>query len=65
MGARAEPWIGLALCVTVVLVWAWEQLVPNPDGSQALAAAWLPLAGTYRATSPARICSGSSRSWRS
>ena len=35
--ARAEPWIGLALCVAVVLGWAWERLVPNPDGPQAFA----------------------------
>ena len=44
LGARAEPWIGLALCVAVVLGWAWEQLVPNPDGPQAFAPDWLPLA---------------------
>ena len=41
--ARAEPWIGLALCAAVVLGWAWEQLVPNPEGPQAFAPDWLPL----------------------
>ncbi len=42
--ARAEPRIALALCAAVVLGWAWEQLVPNPDGPQAFAAPeWLPL----------------------
>ncbi len=44
VGTRAEPWIGLALCVAVVLGWAWEQTVPNPDGPQAFAPDWLPLA---------------------
>lgn len=44
LGSRAEPWIGLALCAAVVLGWAWEQLVPNPDGPQAFALDWLPLA---------------------
>ncbi len=43
-GARAESWIGLALCVTIVLGWVWQQLVPNLDGSQAFAPDWLPLA---------------------
>jgi len=32
------------VCVAVVLGWAWEQLVPNPDGPQAFAPDWLPLA---------------------
>jgi hypothetical protein len=44
LGRRAELWIGLALCAAVVLGWAWEQLVPNPDGPQAFAPDWLPLA---------------------
>ena len=39
-----EPRIGLIVCVAVVLGWAWEQLVPNPDGPQAFAPDWLPLA---------------------
>ncbi|MBI3748611.1 MAG: hypothetical protein HY262_07180 [Chloroflexi bacterium] len=42
--SRIEPWIGLALCAAVVLGWAWEQLLPNPDGPQAFAPDWLPLA---------------------
>jgi len=44
VGSRAEPWFGLALCAAVVLGWAWQQLVPNPDGPQAFAPDWLPLA---------------------
>lgn len=44
LGAKAEPGIGLALCVAVALCWAWEQFVPNPDSSQAFAPHWLPLA---------------------
>jgi hypothetical protein len=43
LGARAERWIGLALCAAVVLGWAWDRLVPNPDGPQAFAPDWLPL----------------------
>ena len=43
VGARAELWIGLALCAAVVLGWAWQQHVPNPDGPQASAPDWLPL----------------------
>ena len=42
-GARAEPWVGLALCAAVVLGWAWQQLAPNPDGPQSFAPDWLPL----------------------
>ncbi len=44
LAGRAEPWIGMALCVAVALGWAWQQLVPNPDGPRAFAPDWLPLA---------------------
>ena len=43
-GAGTEPWIGLALCAAVGLGWASAQLVPNPNGVQAFAPDWLPLA---------------------
>jgi hypothetical protein len=43
-GAVAQLWIGLALCVAVVLGWAWEQLSPNLDGAPAFGPDWLPLA---------------------
>jgi hypothetical protein len=43
LGRRAELWIGLAVCVAVVLGWTWDHLVPNPDGPQAFAPDWLPL----------------------
>ena len=42
-GSRIGPWLGPALCAVVLLGWAWEQLVPNPDGPQAFAPDWLPL----------------------
>ncbi len=44
LGSGAQPWIGLALYAAVVLGWAWQQLVPNPDGPQTFAPDWLPLA---------------------
>jgi hypothetical protein len=44
LGRTAEPLVGPALCAGVLLGWAWEQLVPNPDGPQAFAPDWLPLA---------------------
>ena len=62
--ARAEPWIGLALCVAVVLGWAWEQLVPNPDGPQAFAPGWLPLAAAGVAVAGIMPLAGSSRRLR-
>jgi hypothetical protein len=43
-GSRAERLIAVALCTAVVLGWTWGQLVPNPDGPQAFAPEWLPLA---------------------
>jgi hypothetical protein len=43
LGVRIGPWIGPALCAGVLLGWAWEQLVPNPDGPQEFAPDWLPL----------------------
>ena len=60
-GARAEPWIELTLCVAVVLGWAWEHLVPNPDGSQAFAPAWLPLAAAGVAAAGIMPLDGSPR----
>jgi hypothetical protein len=60
-GARAEPWIGLALCAMVGLGWAWEQLVPNPDGSQAFAPDWLPLAAAGVAAAGIMPLDGSPR----
>lgn len=41
--SRAEPWIGLGLCASVMAAWAIEQLVPDPDAGQAFAPDWLPL----------------------
>ncbi len=61
LGARAEPWIGLAVCAAVVLGWAWEQLVPNPDGPQAFAPDWLPLAAAGVAVAGIMPLVGSSR----
>ena len=61
-GARAEPWIGLGLCIAVVLGWAWERLVPNPDGPQAFAPDWLPLAAAGVAAAGI-IPLGGSRRW--
>ncbi len=42
-GVRSEPQLGLVLCAAVVLCWAIQRFVPNPDGTQALAPDWLPL----------------------
>jgi hypothetical protein len=44
-----EPWIGPALCAGVVLAWAWQRLVPNPDGPSAFAPEWLPLVAALAA----------------
>lgn len=41
---RVEPWIGLTLCVAVLVGWAWGQLDPGrPTYAQIFAPAWLPL----------------------
>lgn len=59
--SRIEPWIGLALCAAVVLGWAWEQLAPNPDGPQAFAPDWLPLAAAGVAAAGIMPLDGSPR----
>lgn len=59
--AGAEPLIGVALCVAVVLGWAWEQLSPNPDGPQAFAPDWLPLAAAGVAAAGIMPLDGSRR----
>jgi hypothetical protein len=43
-GSRAEPWIGLGLCVAVALGWTLEQIVPDrPDYARVFGPDWLPL----------------------
>jgi hypothetical protein len=57
-----EPWIGLALCTAVVLGWATEQLIPNPDAGQFFAApGWLPLAAAGFAAAGIMPLDGSPR----
>jgi hypothetical protein len=58
-----EPWIGLALCAAVALAWAWQRLVPNPDGPGASAPDWLPLAAALVAAAALMPLAGSPR-WR-
>lgn len=58
-----EPWIGLALCGGVVIAWAWERLVPNPDGPWASAPDWLPFAAALVAAAAIMPLAGSAR-WR-
>ena len=36
--------VGQAILVAIVIGWAWQRVVPNPDGSGAFAPDWLPLA---------------------
>ena len=60
-GATAQPWIALALCVAVVVGWVWGQLVPNPDGPQAFAPDWLPLAAAAFAAAGIMRLHGSPR----
>ena len=60
-GARVEPWIGPALCAAVVLVWAWAQFTPNPDGPQTFAPDWLPLAAAVVAAAAIIPLDGSPR----
>ena len=55
------PWLGLAICVAVVLGWAWEQLAPNPNGAQAFAPDWLPLAAAGVAVAAIMPLDGSPR----
>ena len=61
LGSRAEPWFGLVLCAAVVLGWSWVQLVPNPDGPEAFAPDWLPLAAAGVAAAGIMPLDGSPR----
>ena len=58
---RIQPWLGLALCAAVALGWAWERLVPNPDGPSAFAPGWLPLAAAGVAAAGIMPLDGSPR----
>jgi hypothetical protein len=63
LGTRSEPLIGPVLCAGVVVSWAWEHLAPNPEGPQAFAPDWLPLAAAGVAAAAMLPHSGSLR-WR-
>jgi hypothetical protein len=61
---RAEYWIGLALCVAVVLGWALEQIVPDrPDYAEVFGPSWLPLPAAAIAAAGLVPVSGSTP-WR-
>ena len=60
LATRAELWIRLGVCAGVALGWAWEQLLPNPDGQRGFTPDWLPLAAAGLAAAGIMSLDGSS-----